>query len=59
MKYVNKKVGIIVFLILLLASCVKTEYVYKEVERETIDCDLYIKTPLDMANCITEFRQRW
>lgn len=43
----------------LLGGCVKTQYEYKEVEREPIDCDMYIKTPLDMANCLAEFRQKW
>lgn len=59
MKKVNKKFGILVFFLLLLSSCARTQYVYKEIEREPIDCDLYIKTPLDMAKCLAEFRQKW
>lgn len=45
--------------LLLLASCVRTQVKYVELEREPIDCDAHIKTPLDMANCIAEFRQKW
>ena len=59
MEKVNKKFGILVFFLLLLSGCARTQYVYKEIEREPIDCDLYIKTPLDMAKCLSEFRQKW
>lgn len=45
--------------LLLLSSCVRTQVKYVELEREPIDCDAHIKTPLDMANCIAEFRQKW
>lgn len=56
---VNKKTALLIFFLSLLAGCVRTQIKYEELEREPIDCDLYIKTPLDMAECLAEFRQKW
>lgn len=53
-------IGLLIFLgLMLLCGCVRTQYEYREVEREPIDCDMRIETPLDMANCLAEFRQKW
>ena len=59
-KAIPALIGMLIFLILLLlSSCVKTQYVYQEIEREPIDCDKNIETPIDMAKCLQEFRQKW
>lgn len=58
MRNVNKKIGILIFC-LLFCGCTRTQYEYKEIEREPIDCDMHIKTPLDMAKCLAEFRQKY
>jgi hypothetical protein len=44
---------------LFLASCTQTEYVYKEVPREPITCIERIKTPLDMAKCLAEYKAKY
>ena len=43
--------------LMLLSSCVKTKYV--EVQRETITCYKTIKTPLDMAKCLEEYKTKY
>ena len=45
--------------VLWLSGCVRTEYVYKEVEREPITCIERIKTPLDMAKCLQEYKIKY
>ena len=50
-------IGTLIFLtLLLLKACVRTEYVYVEPEREPITCHKTIKTPLDMAKCLEEYK---
>ena len=44
-------------MILLLTSCVtKTEYVYVEPQREPITCHKTMKTFLDMAKCLEDYK---
>jgi hypothetical protein len=45
--------------VLLLCACTKTEIQYVEVEREPITCIDDIKTPLDMAKCLTIYKQKY
>lgn len=50
----------LIFLILmLLNACKKTEYIYKELPKEPITCINAIKTPLDMANCLNEYKLKY
>lgn len=51
-------IGILVVMSL-FCGCTRTQYEYKEIEREPIDCDMHIETPLDLAKCIAEFRQKY
>lgn len=44
-------------ILLLLSGCKQIEYV--EVERQPITCIDEIKTPLDMAKCLNEYKQRY
>ena len=44
---------------MLLSGCVRTKIVYKEIEREPITCYKTIKTPLDMAKCIAEYKIKY
>ena len=39
-----------------VSSCAKTEYVYTEVPRKPITCHRHIKTYLDMAKCLQEYK---
>jgi hypothetical protein len=50
-------IGILV-IVLLLEGCVKTEYVCTEIPLEPINCINNIKTPLDMAKCLEEYKLR-
>ena len=51
-------IGTLILLILLLLSgCKQIEYV--EVEHQPITCIDEIKTPLDMAKCLNEYKQRY
>lgn len=68
MKNLNKKrrkirlvfLGILILVIVLLFSgCVKTEIKYVETPREPIVCYKYIKTALDMAKCLEEYKIKW
>lgn len=53
-------IGIILLLILmLLGSCKQIEYVYVEVPREPVTCIDSIKIPLDMANCLAEYKVKY
>ncbi len=58
MKNVNKKIAMIIFF-LLLSGCKQIEYVYVEPERQPITCIDEIKTPLDMAKCLNEYKTRY
>ena len=52
-------IGFIILSILpLLSSCADTEVVYVELPLEPIDCIEHIKTPLDMAKCLNEYKLR-
>lgn len=44
---------------MLLNGCKQIEYVYVEIPREPIYCIDNIKTPLDMANCLAEYKQKY
>lgn len=48
----------ILSILLLLGSCADSEVVYVEVPREPITCIERIKTPLDMAKCLNEYKMR-
>lgn len=53
-------IGIMIFLIvLLLNGCKQIEYVYIETPREPIYCIDNIKTPLDMASCLQEYKIKY
>lgn len=42
----------------LLNGCKGSEAVYQEIPREPITCIERIKTPLDMAKCLNEYKLR-
>ena len=44
---------------MLLNSCKKIEYIYKEPIKEPITCINNIKTPLDMAKCLNEYKVKY
>ena len=46
-------------LILLLCGCARTEYVYVEAPREPITCHRHMKTFLDMAKCLEEYKAKY
>jgi hypothetical protein len=50
---------LILAILLLLNACKQTEYVYVEPERVPITCIDHIKTPLDMAKCLNEYKTRY
>lgn len=50
---------LILAILLLLNACKQTEYVYVEVPREPITCIGKIKTPLDMAMCLDEYKLKY
>ena len=53
-------IGMLIFLILLLlCSCKQTEYIYINTPKEPILCIEEIKTPLDMANCLNEYKLKY
>ena len=45
--------------LMLLNSCKKIEYIYKEPIKEPITCINNIKTPLDMAKCLNEYKVKY
>lgn len=49
----------ILLVILILSACTRVEYVYIEPEKVPITCIDDIKTPLDMAKCLQEYRTRY
>lgn len=44
---------------ILLTGCTSVEYVYVEIPREPITCIDRIKTPLDMAKCLAEYKEKY
>lgn len=53
-------IGILILaLVLLLNGCKQIEYVYIETPREPITCIDTIKTPLDMATCLQEYKVKY
>lgn len=51
---------LILAILLLLSGCSRQiEYVYVEPERVPITCIDSIKTPLDMAKCLSEYKERY
>lgn len=48
-----------VVIVFLLTACTRTEFVYVEVPREPINCIDSIKTPLDMAKCLAEYKAKY
>ena len=53
-------IGILIFLtLLLLSSCKQIEYIYIDIPKEPILCINTIKTPLDMANCLNEYKLKY
>lgn len=53
-------IGILISLtLLLLSSCKQTEYIYIDTPKEPILCINEIKTPLDMANCLNEYKLKY
>jgi hypothetical protein len=50
---------LIFLLLLLLSSCTRTRVEYVEIPRSPITCHRFIKTPLDMATCLEEYKVKW
>lgn len=50
---------LILAILLLLSGCKQIEYVYVEPDRVPITCIDEIKTPLDMAKCLNEYKKRY
>lgn len=50
---------LILVTVLLLSACKQIEYIYVEPERVPITCIDEIKTPLDMAKCLNEYKLRY
>lgn len=46
---------LILLIALLLSSCTQTRVVYKEIPREDIQCQNFISTPLEMAQCLKTY----
>lgn len=44
---------------MLLGGCVRTEYVYRETPREPVTCYKHLKTFLDMAKCLEEYKAKY
>jgi len=52
-------IGLFLAMILCLFSCTRIEYRYVEVEREPITCHKHIKTYLDIAKCLEEYKAKF
>ena len=53
-------IGILISVIpMLLNACKHTEYIYKEPIKPPITCIDTIKTPLDMALCLKEYKLKY
>lgn len=50
---------LILAILLLLSGCSRIEYVYVEPEKVPVTCIDHIKTPLDMAKCLEEYKERY
>lgn len=50
---------IILAIVLLLSGCKQVEYIYVETPKEPIYCIDNIKTPLDMAGCLQEYKIKY
>lgn len=50
---------LILAILLLLSGCSRIEYVYVEPEKVPVTCIDHIKTPLDMAKCLEEYKVRY
>ena len=46
-------------LLLILAACTTEKIVYVEAPKEPITCINSIKTPMDMAKCLTEYKVKY
>ena len=46
-------------LLLILSSCAGEKIVYVEAPKEPITCVDSIKTPMDMAKCLTEYKVKY
>lgn len=58
--WIKALIGTLILATVLLSSgCKQTEYVYIEPERVPITCIDDIKTPLDMAKCLSEYKERY
>lgn len=49
----------LIMVLCLITSCTKDRYVYVELPREPITCIDGIKTPLDMATCLAEYKEKY
>lgn len=58
---VKNLVGIVLFLIMILClfGCASKEYVYVEPQREPITCHKHVKTYLDIAKCLEEYKIKY
>ena len=52
-------IGLSLLMILFLFGCTKTEYIMVEPKREPITCHEQIKTYLDIAKCLEEYKIHW
>lgn len=52
-------IGLFLLMILFLFGCTKTEYVYTEAPRKPITCHKHIKTYLDVAKCLEEYKVKY
>ena len=52
-------IGLFLLMMLFLFGCTKTEYVYVEPQREPITCHKHIKTYLDIAKCLEEYKVKY
>lgn len=56
----QQKNVIVFLLVLLLCGCLtKTEYIYVPIKREPITCYQNLKTFLDMAKCLEEYKVKY
>lgn len=46
-------------LLLVLSACASEKIVYVEAPKEPITCIDSIKTPMDMAKCLTEYKVKY
>lgn len=46
-------------LLLILPACATEKIIYMEAPKEPITCVNSIKTPMDMAKCLTEYKVKY